>query len=116
MKTVQEYLSMLYRMEVIPDSREGGYVVSFPELPGCLTGGETLEKALENAEDAKRVWLEAALEERLPILEPGGPKERFIGVAEGRFLCPEDIQKVDDEVITLFEDPIKEGIFPGGDL
>ena len=47
-----------------------GYVVSYPDLPGCLTCGETIESAVENARDAKRVWLEAALEEGVSIPKP----------------------------------------------
>ena len=35
MKTLNDYLSMAYRMEIVEDKDEGGYVVSFPELPGC---------------------------------------------------------------------------------
>ena len=70
MKTLQEYLELPYKMELIPDTEEGGYVVSFPELPGCLTCADTIESAILQAEDAKKAWLEAALEERLPIPEP----------------------------------------------
>ena len=62
MKTLNEYLALPYRMEIVEDREEGGYVVSYPDLPGCLTCGETIESAVENARDAKRVWLEAALE------------------------------------------------------
>lgn len=29
MKTLQEYLELPYKMELIPDTEEGGYVVSF---------------------------------------------------------------------------------------
>lgn len=116
MKTIGEYLSMPYRMEIVPDSFEGGFAVSFPELPGCLTSGETMEKALENAADAKKAWLEAALEEQLAIPEPGDPEGRCIGAAGGRFRYPEDIDQFDDEVASLFEDSEKEGIFPGGGL
>ena len=43
MKTLNEYLAMPYRMEIVEDREEGGFVVSFPELPGCITCGETLE-------------------------------------------------------------------------
>lgn len=57
-------------MEVIKDPDEGGFVVSFPELPGCLTCGQSLESALANALDAKKSWLEAALEDGLVIQEP----------------------------------------------
>ncbi len=71
MKTLDEYMSMAYRMEIVEDKDEGGYVVSFPELPGCLTCGDTLERAVNNAQDAKREWLIAAMEEGIEIQEPG---------------------------------------------
>ncbi len=70
MKTIDEYLALPYRMEIVEDSDEGGYVVSFPELPGCITCGETIESAVANAEDAKREWITAALEEGNTIHEP----------------------------------------------
>lgn len=56
--------------EIVEDTEEGGYVVSFPDLPGCLSCGETINSAVANAEDAKRAWLEAALEEGIEISEP----------------------------------------------
>ena len=62
-------------MEIIEDQEEGGYVVSFPDLPGCLTCGETPAAALANADDAKKAWLEAALEEGIEIHEPGSLEE-----------------------------------------
>ncbi len=70
MRTLNEYLAMPYRMEVVEDQYEGGYVVSFPDLPGCFTCGETIESAVENAIDAKKAWLEAAVEEGIEIYEP----------------------------------------------
>ena len=36
MKTLNDYLAMSYRMEIVEDKNEGGFVVSFPELPGCI--------------------------------------------------------------------------------
>ena len=70
MKTLDEYLSMAYRMEIVEDISEGGYVVSYPDLPGCITCGETIESAVSNAFDAKKAWFEAALEEGIDIYEP----------------------------------------------
>ena len=67
MKTLNEYLALPYRMELVKDPDEGGFVVSFPDLPGCITCGETLEAAVANAADAKRAWLQAALEDGLPV-------------------------------------------------
>lgn len=70
MKTLNDYLALPYRMEIIPDLDEGGYVVSFPELPGCLTCGETIECAVKNALDAKKEWMQAAIESGIEIKEP----------------------------------------------
>ncbi len=57
------------------DREEGGYVVSFPDLLGCITCGETMETALSNAEDAKKEWIEAAIEEGIKIHEPDDLKD-----------------------------------------
>ena len=57
MKTLEEYMAMNYPMEVIRDEDEGGYVISFPDLNGCITCAETIEAALAAAEDAKRAWI-----------------------------------------------------------
>ena len=50
-------------------------VVSFPELSGCLTCGDTKEKAIAKAIDAKRAWFEAALEAGMEINIPGVPSK-----------------------------------------
>lgn len=70
MKTLSDYMKMPYRMEIIEDTEEGGFVVSYLDLPGCVTCGETIESAVANALDAKKAWLEAALEEGISIHEP----------------------------------------------
>ena len=75
MKTIDDYVAMPHRMEVREDADEGGYVVSFPDLPGCITCGETVEAALANARDAKRCWVEAALEGHVHIPEPSEARE-----------------------------------------
>ena len=70
MKTLNDYMKMSYRMEIVEDKDEGGFVVSYPELPGCITCADTKEKAIANAKDAKRAWIEAALESNVEIHEP----------------------------------------------
>lgn len=62
MKMLNDYMKMSYRMEIVEDKEEGGYVAFYPELPGCITCGETIEAAAANAIDAKAAWIEAALE------------------------------------------------------
>ena len=70
MKTFEHYMENFYRIEIIEDKEEGGFVVSYPELPGCISCGETVESALENAKDAKKEWIRAALEDGIEIQEP----------------------------------------------
>ena len=38
----------------------GGYLASVPDLPGCMSDGETPEEALENVRDAIQCWIDAA--------------------------------------------------------
>ena len=75
MRTIDEYMRLPYRMEIIPDTAEGGYVVRFPELPGCLTCADTLEEAVRNAADCKKEWLTAAMEDGIDIPEPVSEEE-----------------------------------------
>lgn len=70
MKKLSDFMEMPYRMEIVEDKEEGGFVVSFPELPGCITCGNTIEKAIENAKDAKSEWFSAAIEQGIDIQEP----------------------------------------------
>ncbi|MDO4285542.1 MAG: type II toxin-antitoxin system HicB family antitoxin [Eubacteriales bacterium] len=100
-KTLSDYLKIPYRMEVVEDREEGGYVVSFPELPGCLTCGETVEKAIVNAGDAKKAWLEAVLEEGADIPEPAS-EEAYSG--QFKLRIPRSLHK------SLAEHSKREGI------
>lgn len=78
MKTLEYFLGLAYKLEILPDTKEGGYIASYPELPGCITSGKTIKEAVENAMDAKKAWLEAALEDGTEIEEPDSMK-RYSG-------------------------------------
>ena len=69
-KSLDYYLSLPYRMELIPDTEEGGFTAWYPDLPGCITCAETIEGAVANAVDAKKAWIEAALEQGINIYDP----------------------------------------------
>ena len=49
MRTIEDYMAMPYRMEIVEDSDEGGFVASYPDLPGCISCGETVEAASQCA-------------------------------------------------------------------
>jgi predicted RNase H-like HicB family nuclease len=58
-----------YRFTVRPltEDEGGGYLIEFPDLPGCMSDGETIEEAIANGEDAKRCWIAAMTEPDQPI-------------------------------------------------
>ena len=47
------YMNLSYRMEIVEDKDEGGYVLSYPDLPGCMTCSDSLDDLLELAKDAR---------------------------------------------------------------
>jgi predicted RNase H-like HicB family nuclease len=63
-----------YQVDVMPLAAElgGGYVAEVPELPGCMSDGETPEEALANAYDAAEAWLSTARElgREIPVPQP----------------------------------------------
>ena len=69
MKTLDEYLKKPYRMNIKEDKDEGGYVVFFPEIPGCITCGETIESAVKNAEARGNAIVDDAKKEARGILD-----------------------------------------------
>ncbi len=38
----------------------GGFLATVPDLPGCMSDGETPQEALVNVQDAISTWIEAA--------------------------------------------------------
>ncbi len=46
------------------------YVVTVPELPGCMTHGATIEEAAKQAQDAIESWIDAARHWARPIPKP----------------------------------------------
>lgn len=54
---LEYYLSLKYPMSIYPED-DGAYTVIIPDLPGCMSQGETLEEALENINEARELWIE----------------------------------------------------------
>ena len=92
-KSIDYYLSLPYRLEIVPDTEEGGYGARYPELPGCITCADTLERAAAMAEDARRAWLEAALEEGIEIPEPGEANELLEYSGQFKLRMPKSLHR-----------------------
>ncbi|MFL5586141.1 MAG: type II toxin-antitoxin system HicB family antitoxin [Ktedonobacteraceae bacterium] len=71
-----------YTIILEPDPDEGGYTVTVPALPGCVTQGETIEEAIVMAKDAIRLYIETLIAEGQPVpLEHEHPQAIIINVA-----------------------------------
>ena len=79
-KSLGEYLALEYPFNVIADP-EGGYVISFPDLPGCITQADSLDQIGTLAEEIRTLWLETAYaQEELEI-----PLPSYLEEYSGRF-------------------------------
>jgi predicted RNase H-like HicB family nuclease len=43
---------------ILEPSDEGGYTVYVPALPGCISEGDNIDEALENIQEAIKLYLE----------------------------------------------------------
>jgi predicted RNase H-like HicB family nuclease len=61
-----------YRISLRPLSLDegGGWLAEVPELPGCMSDGETPQQAVESVMDAITCWIEAAEEDGRPVPAP----------------------------------------------
>ena len=66
---VKEYLAKPYARELIRNE-DGTWFARVMELKGCMTAGNTKEKALKNLDDAMKGWIDVAIEDGEPIPEP----------------------------------------------
>lgn len=49
----------------------GGFLIEFPDLPGCISDGATPEEALGNGYDAVKSYLLSCVKHEDPIPQPG---------------------------------------------
>ena len=54
----------------LPVEDGGGFLVTFPDLPGCIADGATIEEAISEAHDAFNAWQQAEMEDNKTMPEP----------------------------------------------
>ncbi len=60
-------MKLTYPAVFIKDKESGAYAVEVPDLPGCVTGGETLAEAIMMGVDVASGWVLTELEEGRPV-------------------------------------------------
>lgn len=73
-RSLDEYLALEYPFNVIAGP-DGGYVIVYSDLPGCLSVADSMDEVGPMAEDARRGWLTVAYEHNMDIPLPLYPEE-----------------------------------------
>lgn len=60
----------------LPQADGGGFLATVPDLPGCMSDGETPEEALANVQDAIECWIGAAIDHGRTVPTPTNVNER----------------------------------------
>ncbi|MCL2018768.1 MAG: type II toxin-antitoxin system HicB family antitoxin [Oscillospiraceae bacterium] len=69
MKDLKYYMALKYPF-VLEQDKDGSHFIEYPDLPGCMSCGASVEEVLEMGEDAKKCWLNSALQAGDFIPEP----------------------------------------------
>ena len=62
----------------IPTDEGGGYLISFPDLPGCIADGDSIEDAISEARDAFKAWMMAEMEDQAKVPVPKTYSGQFV--------------------------------------
>jgi len=80
----EAYAHLISRLS---DEEGGGYLITFPDLPGCMADGETEAEAAENGRDAFAVALSALADMGRDIPAPSFiPEDITASEASGKLL------------------------------
>ena len=73
-REITYYMLPEYPVTIIEDMEEGGYTITLPDCPGCVTRCERWEDIPATIADAQREWLEVVTENITP---PDPDEEEF---------------------------------------
>lgn len=74
-----KYPDYPFEMRPLTEDEGGGWLITFPDLPGCMSDGESPEEALVNGRDAVSAWIEAVRAAGREVPAPGNrPSGKFM--------------------------------------
>jgi predicted RNase H-like HicB family nuclease len=86
---MRDYIALIHK------DKDSAYGVSFPDFPGCISAGSTLDEARSMAQEALAFHIEGMIQDGDPIPEPSS-LEQIMADAENR-----------DGVATLIPAPVE---------
>ena len=75
------YLLLKYpfKIETIAEENGGGFMITYSDLLGCVSDGETIDETLVNGEDAKKAWIQTAYEKLQVVPMPNSMLDIYSG-------------------------------------
>lgn len=74
-----------YRIKIYWSAEDQVFIAEVPELPGCMTHGDTKAAARANANEAIQSWIDTANKFGDPIPEPKGERMTSNSLAEAKY-------------------------------
>jgi predicted RNase H-like HicB family nuclease len=62
-----------YTIILQPDTEDGGFTVTVPALPGCVTQGASVDQAIAMAREAIQLYIESLVADGVPVPEESAP-------------------------------------------
>jgi antitoxin HicB len=72
MKKIPAFEKYPFNVEPLSTEEGGGYAITFPDLPGCMSDGQSEDDAIANGRDAFQVWMASIIEDGKPIPKSHG--------------------------------------------
>ena len=101
MKGDKEENLLGYEIKIIPDRESGYFAARFPDFPGIVTGGYSLEESIKNAQEALELTMDTMKKHKILLPKP---KARFSGQFNVRIpkdLHRELVRKAEEEGVSL---------------
>ena len=57
MASMKNYPKNKFELAPLSEADGGGWQITFPDLPGCMSDGDSPEQAIKNGAEAERAWL-----------------------------------------------------------
>ncbi len=70
MKKSRHETHLGYEVRMTPDKESGYFAVRFPDFPGIVTGGYSMEEAFKNAQEALEITIETMKKHKASLPEP----------------------------------------------
>lgn len=108
---------LTYTVELKPQ-QEGGYTVTVPVLPGCISEGDTMEEALENIKDAVEGYIKVLTKHSYFPSRAQFPKLPNINflplkiISLPSFFCTKNIEAEPYAVLSVTALPARAGLTP----